>query len=82
METTYALNALFLVLKSFLKSLITINADKTVTSVSIIGVEIQTPRVPKIRGELIRPEYKVKIGGQLPVCLHISLYPKLGRGLN
>lgn len=82
METTYALNVLFLVLKSFLKSLITINADKTVTSVSIIGVEIQTPRVPKIRGELIRPEYKVKIAEQLPTDLRTSLYPKLEKGLN
>ena len=52
METTYALNALFLVLKSFLKSLITINADKTVTSVSTIGLEIQIPRVPKNTGRI------------------------------
>ena len=52
MTVTYALNALFLVLKSFLKSLITINADKTVTSVSIIGVEIQTHRVPKNTGRI------------------------------
>ena len=52
MTVTYALNGLSLVLKSFLKSFITINADKTVTSVSIIGLEIQTPRVPKNKGRI------------------------------
>ena len=52
MTVTYTLNGLSLGLKSFLKSLITINADKTVTSVSIIGVEIQTPRVPKNTGRI------------------------------
>ena len=52
MTVTYALNGLSLGLKSFLKSLITINADKIVTSVSIIGLEIQTPRVPKNKGRI------------------------------
>ena len=52
MTVTYVLNGLSIGLKSFLKSLITINADKTVTSVSIIGLEIQTPRVPKNKGRI------------------------------